>query len=171
MKTKYQYVGFLTNSVRIKENGYWGINDFEGNEILPSSFIEVFTLSSGYGLIAARDAGYWVIFDFQGNQVTSERFDYIYPYYGMFGLTKVRIGEKWGMINKYGKLILPIEYKKIEKFGKGLILVKQNSEKEFIEKSELFNLTNIRHTTLSLYIKKPVQTKRIISPPKKTKSF
>ena len=84
LKPKYQYIGFLPGSVRIKENGFWGINDFEGNEILPSNFIEVFTLSSGFGLIAARDAGFWDIYDYGGNKLNSERFDFVYPYYGLF---------------------------------------------------------------------------------------
>ena len=64
---KYQYIGFLPKSVRIKEKGFWGFNDFEGNQILPSNFIEAFTLSSGQGLVAARAAGYWDIYDYKGN--------------------------------------------------------------------------------------------------------
>ena len=156
LKAKYQYIGFLPNSVRIKENGYWGINDFDGNEILPSNFIEVFTLSSGYGLIAARDAGYWKIYDFDGNQINSKRFDIIYPYYGMFGMTKVKIKNKWGLVNKFGKLIIPVEYKKIERFGKGLALTQHNSEIEFIEKKDLINLTSIRSSFTLDKVKKPV---------------
>ena len=33
MSQKYQYVGFLPKSVRIKEKGFWGLNDFDGNQI------------------------------------------------------------------------------------------------------------------------------------------
>ncbi|MDX1700388.1 MAG: WG repeat-containing protein [Melioribacteraceae bacterium] len=140
---KYQYLGFLPSSVRIKENGFWGMNDFEGNEILPSNFIEVFTLSSGYGLIAARDAGFWDIYDYSGKRLNNVRFDFIYPYYGFFGMTKVKKGKKWGLINKYGKTVVPIKYDIIEKFGKGILLRKE-SDIEFIDRDELINLTHVR---------------------------
>ena len=142
-KNKYQYLGFLPGSVRIKENGFWGMNNFEGNEILPSNFIEVFTLSTGYGLIAARDAGFWDIYDYGGRKINNIRYDCVYPYYGFFGMTKVKKGDKWGLLNKYGKIVIPIEYTKIEKFGKGLCLRKE-AEIEFIDRDELINLTHIK---------------------------
>ena len=170
LTSKYQYIGFLPNSVRIKENGYWGINDFEGNEILPSNFIEVFTLSSGYGLIAARDAGYWKIYDFEGNQINSKNFDIVYPYYGMFGMTKVKIGNRWGLINKFGKLIIPVVYKKIERFGKGLVLHNNNSKVEFIEKKDLIKLTSLKNSFIPSKIKKSIgkRTSSIVTKQKKT---
>ncbi len=155
LNQKYEYVGFLANSVRIKEKGFWGINDFQGNEILPSSFIEIFTLASSHGLIAARDAGFWDIFDFYGNKLNSERYEYIYPYYGLFGMSKVRILNKWGMINKYGKLVIPIEYKRINKFGKGVLFQKEGEECEFIERKELIKLTEIKSNKYTEDLKKP----------------
>lgn len=167
---KYEYVGFLSKSVRIKEKGFWGINDFDGNEILPSNYIEVFTLSSGYGLIAARDAGFYDIYDFSGNKINSERFDYLYPYYGLFGLTKVRIGESWGIINKHGRVIVPIKYKRIDKFGKGMILREFDSNLEYIDKDELFKLSKVKHSIIDNAPKIPVRKKLIAIPLKKTKT-
>jgi len=161
MNVKYQYIGILPRSVRIKENGFWGINDFEGNEILPSNYIEVFTLSANNRLIAARDAGSWNIYDYFGNKINSERYDYIYPYYGLFGLTKVKVGKNWGLLNKFGKVIVSIEHKKIEKFGKGILLHNFNSELEFIERSKLITLTKINKRNLSKKVKKPVHQKII----------
>jgi hypothetical protein len=144
LKSKYQYVGFLPESVRIKDNGYWGMNDYDGNEILPSNFIEVFTLSSGQGLIAARDAGFWDIYDYKGNKLNRNRYDYIYPYYGFFGLSKVKIGDSWGLLSKFGNVIIPVEYQKIEKFGKGLCLYKEN-EINFIERDQLIKLSTVKN--------------------------
>ena len=153
---KYQYIGFLPNSVRIKENGYWGMNDYNGNVILPSNYIEVFTLSSGYGLIAARDAGFWDIYDYNGNKLNAEKIDDIYPYYGLFGITKIKIGSNWGMINKFGKVIIPADYKKIDKFGRGIKLVTLNSEIEFIERNDLIRLTETQKIPVSKKVKKPI---------------
>lgn len=154
---KYQYVGFLPSTVRIKENGFWGINDFEGNEILPSNYIEVYTLSSGYGLIAARDAGFWDIYDFFGNKINNQSYDSLYPYYGLFGMTAVKVGKKWGLTNKFGKLIIPIKYKRIERFGKGLILHAIDAENEFIERDEIINLAAISSIPELKRVKQPVQ--------------
>lgn len=168
---KYQYIGFLPNSVRIKEKGFWGFNDFDGNQILPSNFIEAFTLSSGQGLIAARDAGYWDIYDFKGNKINTERYDYIYPYYGLFGMTKVKIGEYWGLVNRFGKLVSQVKYKKIEKFGKGLLLYNSNKEMEFLEKSELLKLKQ-SGISKTIDVKRKAIPKNIITfPNRKTKTL
>jgi hypothetical protein len=167
IKSKYQYVGFLPGSVRIKENGFWGINDYEGNEILPSNYIEVFTLSSGYGLIAAREAGYWDIYDYYGNKLNSDRFDKIYPYYGFFGLSKVKIGDNWGLLNKYGKIVVPVKYQKIEKFGKGICFYKSN-EVEFIDKKELIKLTSVKNNRFKTEAKTSISKKRMGMSAKKT---
>lgn len=171
VNSKYQYIGFLPKSVRIKENGFWGINDFEGNEILPSNFIEVFTLSSCNRLIAARDAGFWNIYDHYGNKINHEPYDQIYPYYGFFGITKVNIGKKWGLINKFGHKIIPMKYKKIEKFGRGIILRSFNSDIEFIERSNLVKLTGVNKSESTEQPKKPVHQKLINFPTKKSKAI
>lgn len=161
LKSKYQYIGFLPKSIRIKEDGYWGINDYDGNEILPSSYIEVFTLSSGHGLIAARDDGYWKIFDFDGNLVNSNKYDSIYPYYGLFGMAKVKIGYNWGLINKNGHISVPIRYKKIEKFGQGLILLNHNLEKEFIDRKDLLKLPLISNRSVKIKLRTPLHKSKI----------
>ena len=171
MKQKYQYVGFLPRSVRIKEEGFWGVNDFDGNQILPSNYIEIFTLSSGNGLIAARDAGFWNIFDFKGNKLNEDRYDYIYPYYGLFGMTKVRVGEFWGLLNRFGKLVSPIKYSKIEKFGKGLIFHLSDKEIEFIEKSELIKLTRSVSSLSSNKSRKSIPKNIISFPNKKSRAL
>jgi len=158
LRSKYQYIGFLPGSVRIKEKGFWGINDYDGNEILPSNYIELFTLSSGYGLIAARDSGFWDIYDYHGNRINVKRFDFIYPYYGFFGMSKVKIGNNWGIINRYGNIIVPVKYKKIEKFGKGICLHNE-SELKFIDRNEIIKLTGIKNTLHSGQEKKSIEKK------------
>ena len=171
MKQKYQYIGFLPKSIRIKEKGFWGFNDFEGNQILPSNFIEAFTLSSGQGLIAARDAGYWDIYDFNGDKLNNERYDYIYPYYGLFGMTKVKIGDNWGLINRFGKLVSQVKYKKIEKFGKGLLLYNSDIEIEFLEKSELLKLKQSGVSKTINVKRKPIPKNIITFPNRKTRTI
>ncbi len=165
MKTKYQYIGILPKTIRIKENDFWGVNDHDGNEILPSTFIEVFTLSSGYGLIAARESGLWGIYDFYGNLVNSEKYDFIYPFYGMFGMSKVKTGNKWGLLNRYGHKIIPLKYREIKKFGKGLALYGFDNSVEFIPKYDLVNLPEI-HPILG--IKSSIELDKKFIPKKKS---
>ncbi len=143
LKQKYQYIGVLPKSVRLKENNLWGMNDLEGIEILPPNYLEIFTLPSGFGLIAAREKGSWSLYDYKGNPINDEKYDEIYPYYGLFSISKVRIGKKWGLINKYGQSVTAVVYKSIEKFGKGLLLKKSDNNIEFIDKLEIFELNNI----------------------------
>jgi len=142
-KPKYQYIGVLPKSVRLKENNLWGMNDLEGTEILPPKFLEIFTLPSGFGLVAAREHGTWSLYDYKGNPINSEKYDEIYPYYGLFSISKVRIGKLWGLINKYGQPVTAVAYKKIEKFGKGISLKRLDADIEYIEYREIFNLNNI----------------------------
>lgn len=114
-------------------------------------------MSSGYGLIAARDSESWNLYDFNGNKLNTERYDSIYQYYGMFGTSKVKIDNKWGLINKFGELIIPINYVKIEKFGKGIILHDFDSNLEFIDRKELINLTKVRKDITINSVKNPVR--------------
>ncbi|MEE9429482.1 MAG: WG repeat-containing protein [Melioribacteraceae bacterium] len=143
IKQKYQYIGTHSKIVRLKENNLWGMNSFEGDELLSIDYLEIFTLPSGFGLLAARKEGSWVLFDKKGNRVNSDTYDYIYPYYGLFSITKVRIGNKWGLINKYGEKVTQIKYENIERFGKGIALTKFNSSIDFIELKDFLSLNNM----------------------------
>jgi len=150
---KYQYLGVQSKSVRIKEKGLWGINSLEGEELLPIDYLELFTLPSGFGLIAARKEGSWSLFDSKGNKIGLDSYDYIYPYYGLFSITKVRIGNKWGLINKYGEKVTSIKYKNIERFGKGITLQKFNMCVDFIDYKNVSMLNNLTTTNSLNFIK------------------
>ncbi|MBK7107180.1 MAG: WG repeat-containing protein [Ignavibacteriae bacterium] len=171
VKNKYQYIGVLSNTIRLKENELWGINDFEGNEILPMQFNEVFTISFGLRLIAAREGFFWKIYNNLGEEISSEKYDSLFPFYGMFGITKIKKGNKFGLLNKRGRKIIPINFKKIERFGQGLVLHNFDSTIEFVDKKSLMQLPEINSETYIDQIKEPV--KNIIQNriTKKSKSY
>jgi len=171
LKNKYQYIGVLSKSIRLKENELWGMNDLEGDEILSSQYNEIFTLSSGIGLIAAREGSFWKIYDFKGEIINSEKYDYLYPYYGLFGITKIKKGNKFGLLNKKGRKILPTIYKKIEKFGSGIILHHFDSTLEFIEKKQLPHLPEIINENNFEQIKEPIKKNILVKVANKSKSF
>jgi hypothetical protein len=171
IKNKYQYIGILSKSVRLKENERWGMNDLDGNEILSSQYNEIFTLSSGIGLIAAREGSFWKIYNFSGEIINSEKYDFLYPYYGLFGITKIKKGNSYGLLNKKGRKILPTIYKKIEKFGSGIILHNFDSSKEFIERKQLMNLPEFTNESNLELIKEPVKKVLPIKIGNKSRSF
>lgn len=171
IKNKYQYIGFSSNSVRFKENDLWGINDLEGNEVLPKYYNEIFTLSSGYKFFAAREGYFWKIYNKNGVEIFSEKYDSLHPYYGLFGITKIKKGDKFGLINKYGRKIIPPIFKKIEKFGSGLVFHNFDSTTEFLDRKSLINLPEISKEMHIDYLKNPVKNILQSKAIKKSKSF
>ncbi len=138
---KYQYFGVSPQRIRIKKNNFWGVKDKSGKIILQPKFEEIFSLSTGYGLIAAKNNENWNIFNSRGIPISTEHYKTIYPYYGIFGITKVQKGNNWGIIDKFGNLIFPIAYKSIKVFGKGLILKNYDNSVEFIDREVIGKIT------------------------------
>ncbi|MBK8946983.1 MAG: WG repeat-containing protein [Ignavibacteriae bacterium] len=171
VKNKYQYIGILSNTIRFKENELWGINDLDGNEILPLQFNEVFRLSFGLKLIAAREGSFWKIYNENGEEISSEKYDSLFPFYGMFGITKIKKGNKYGLLNKRGRKIIPISYQKIERFGSGLILHNFDSSIEFVDRKSLMHIPEISSDIYLDQIKEPAKSILQNRIPKKSKSY
>ena len=86
-------------------------------------------------------------------------------------MTKVKIGENWGLVNRFGNLISKVKYKKIEKFGRGLLLYNSDEEIEFLENSELLKLKQCRASE-TININKTPNPKNVIRYPNcKTKAL
>jgi hypothetical protein len=75
----------------------------------------------------------------------------------MFGITKIKKGNKFGLINKRGRKIIPISYKKIERFGSGLVFINFDSTVEFIDRKSLIHLPEISNDSYIDQIKEPVK--------------
>ena len=51
------------------------------------------------------------------------------------GLIRVQRDEKFGVCNRYGELILPVEYDAIGKFSCGLAIISKNNKSGYINDS------------------------------------
>ena len=66
--------------------------------------------------------------------VKAEREYYIDSNLFSDGLAPVELGNKWGYINRKGKLIIPFEYDSVEDFRKGVAVVTKADKKGLIDK-------------------------------------
>ena len=60
-----------------------------------------------------------------------------YDYASSFseGLAFVRLNNKWGVIDKTGEIIIPLEYEKLSSFSEGLAAIQSNNKWGFIDKT------------------------------------
>ena len=59
-----------------------------------------------------------------------------YDYVGIFGkgLARVRKDDKYGFVNKQGKVVIPLKYDYVGYFSKGLVNVKKDGEWRVVNK-------------------------------------
>ena len=113
--------------ILVKENDQWGVIDWEKyvvetkyDKILRSKTYEKGHLE--YRVYTAQRGTEYDVYDFNGDLVSYSHIDH-YSYISGFDsyLAIVKKGNKYGLINVHGKVVLPIEYDKIEEFyGKAL---------------------------------------------------
>lgn len=150
----YQFYGSLA-SVRVGdyETGKWGFIDTTGKEVIPLKYDHAFPFRNKYAVVTrisyqktiddrtgkpirTKIHKYGVI-DTKGKKIVSLKYELIAPLGdGEFG---VKENGKWGLINKNGKIILPIMYDGVTSFSsEGLYGVKLNEKFGFVnEKNEV----------------------------------
>ncbi|WP_179415964.1 WG repeat-containing protein [Mucilaginibacter sp. E4BP6] len=90
------------------------------------------------GKIAAKERGKFQFIDETGNIISDLKFDAIGPFQneGMNpyqnGLAQITINRKKGIINGYGKVIIPVIYDNVEGFHYGLAVVKRDGKYGFV---------------------------------------
>lgn len=113
----------------------FGVIDYAGHWIIniDPGFMEIYPSDDNI-LFTIRDFDYFYgVIDNKGNEIVSlGTYGYIDIFYR--GLARVKSGEKWGIINRKGEIVVPIEYDKIWNFrGKNCTVkaYKDNTLKEF----------------------------------------
>lgn len=109
-----------------KLNGKWGFIDRDGNEILPFIYDEVEGTEDETYLVKINGKQ-GTVDGIRQIQTTPCQYDEIeyYLYFNDSKLAKVKNGDKYGLINKNGELIVPLIYSKIIEHEKGFA-VKDN---------------------------------------------
>lgn len=115
--------GILLMSV--KKDGKWGYVNTDGREVVPTQYDYVqHTMDADAKPVVVKQGFKYGYIDKDGNAVTSLKYQYAYEYFLDENVAKVNLNGKYGLINKQGKEILPIEYDEIGYFnnGRGYVL-------------------------------------------------
>ena len=120
--------------VQVRLNGKYGFIDKSGKVVIP---IKYNYISSDYfngGVVnVILNGQYGKIYMNKGIISSTSMYDDISDFNG--GLDKVRLNDKYGLINKTGKVVIPIKYDDIYNFNEGLAKVELNGKWGFVDKN------------------------------------
>ncbi len=119
---EYEERGFLSNfdnGFSFKKNGKSGVVDYEGNIVWPFEFDAIFDASDK--LVCCEINGKIGVMNKDGKWISEQLTRYGFPM-NIYGNTvEVFEGNKAGLIDSKGKMVLPCEYDHIEGEEKGLL--------------------------------------------------
>ena len=132
----YDDLRFIHHSNQKKYDYKWGFIDEEGNEIIPCKYDYVEDFHDGYAILVVHrhktipfndrfivsEPRYKGVISLKNEIMISPEFDDLI--YLPNNLFKVKKGAKWGVIDKNGGIIIPIEYLDISSPSENLIAVK-----------------------------------------------
>lgn len=147
-------------------NNKFGFIDQNGQSIIPCKYFFAIPFSEGLAGVTENSNldGGWGYINKKGEKVISGNFDAVDNFHN--GTAKVTINDKFGFINKQGKIILPIVYDKIlerepdvytgefvdkEVLGNGLLLVKKNGLYGYIDCDKTIELIPCIYTHASAF--------------------
>jgi hypothetical protein len=133
IKCKYQGLGIpFKNQITAFDSLKWGILNLDGDTLLP--FLYEKRISEFKGITAFLKDNKWKIWDYEKSKLLPSKYDEIKLIEGDestvlgFGRTKqkkysqsiafARIGEKWGVINHRGNILIPIEFDRKDLYEK-----------------------------------------------------
>lgn len=103
----------------VSKNGKHGIIDYEGNAVIPFEYTG-FNPSYDYNVIAAADKNSkWGLISFDNKIITPFVYDYIFEFDS--GYAAVLKDGKFGVIDVYGSIVAPIEYKTAQDAEKNIV--------------------------------------------------
>jgi hypothetical protein len=119
-----------------------GVINASGKVLFPKSSLNDARIQEG-GLLYVVKNGKWAIASIDGSMITGYNYNFIEPYtgqylikvnvggeisYGEFGEGENAYGGLWGMVNKNGKLFIPVKYAEIGNFVGGLAPAKSGED-------------------------------------------
>ncbi len=104
-----------------QENGAYGVIDFQGEAIIPFSYKDISYCKAGNVFIVQNEDNKTGVLD--GSDFSFWRvpcsYDSIRSLDDGQEVLEVKIGEKYGLINLYGDILLPVSYDRIDVFENG----------------------------------------------------
>lgn len=126
----------IDKSFMVSINNKFGVLDSNFQVKIPAKYESLEMIFPGK--IAAREKGGIVFINCEGKALATFKYDSINPFQDDHvnayenGLAEVGIKGKKGLINSYGKVIIPVIYDKIERFSHRLAVVKRNGKYGFV---------------------------------------
>ena len=134
---KYDSAGSFSEGLApVNLDGRWGFIDMSGNEVVPLKYDDVWYFSEGFAPVKLNDR--WGFIDRSGNEVLQQlEYDEVLPF--SEGFARVRLTDnynedKYGFIDKSGKLAVPLKYDWAGSFSEGLAVVYLNDKYGFISR-------------------------------------
>lgn len=123
---------FKNGLAKVERNNRYGLIDKSGKIIIPPQYNELNYFTDK--LLRTRYNNQYELFDTQGN-IISNKYDFIGNI--DYGFAKIKQKDKYGLMDKNGKIIIPCEYDDILTLTKepDLIAVKKNNAWGFVDKN------------------------------------
>jgi hypothetical protein len=110
---------------RVKKNELFGLLSYDGKVLINAEYDEL-TEKDDYYLGVIDEVGY--VFNMAGEKISSVQYSWGPQLKVPFNLFAVSDGEKYGVIDAKGELIVPVEFDKIDSLS-GLIIVSKGIDK------------------------------------------
>ena len=146
VKIEYDYTTNFYNGVAaVKKGDKWAIINKEFKDLTGFVYDDVvfdeFNICSRNGAIFAKKDGKYLMLDLSGKTLTKDTYDAV----KMFVSTQpvaVKKGDKWGFVDKKGKVIIDYKYEDAESFSLGLAPVSINGKWGYIDLKGELVITN-----------------------------
>lgn len=111
--------------------GKWGYIDETGKEVLPMKYLAADDFHDGIARVMTReDPAHWDYIDKTGRALIT---NYGIGFGFSEGLAMVQVNDKWGFIDRTGKLVIPTRYDSAADFNAGAALVSTENDIFFID--------------------------------------
>lgn len=122
------------NRLGVKKKNKWGFIDRYNNIKIPFKYGYVNNFEpNGLSICSTKGIRYSLI-DTNGVKITKSKYIGIQGIYNT-DLFIVRLKDKYGVINNFGDILIPIKYEEINQIGEGCIRVKYSGKYGFFDKS------------------------------------
>lgn len=118
----------------VRKGEKYGYIDRTGKVVIPLQYHWCEPFSDGMAAVGMDDYNYKYI-DRTGKEVTSQEYSFF------DGLAAVEKNEKWGYIDRDGKVVIPLQYDYVYDFSEGLAVVYKDEKKSFIDTAGRFVAT------------------------------
>ena len=111
-----------------EEDGYFGVVDVYGNEVIPAQFIKGDFFRNGYAAVEDSQGYSWI--DKEGKWLTDQRFEWISNVED--GLGKFSLNGKVGFINTLGEIQIPPQFDFASDFSEGMAQIEIQGKRGYI---------------------------------------